>query len=86
MSIRLYADVWDTFRGNADEKLSALAIADWADDDGRALVTAIELAGKIRVTQPEAVKVISRLVKRGFMEQITPHWFQIDLTRLGGNP
>lgn len=86
MSIMQYARVWDAFHGPAVEKLAALAIADWADDDGRALVTAMELASKIRVTQPEALKVIGRLVKRGFMEQITPHWFQIDLTRLGGNP
>ena len=86
MSITQYVRVWDTFHGPAVEKLAALAIADWASDDGRALVTALELASKIRVTQPEAVKVIARLVKRGFMEQITPHWFQIDLTRLGVNP
>lgn len=83
MSIIQYARVWETFHAPAAEKLAALAIADWADDDGRALVTALELAGKIRVTQPEAVKVMRRLVKRGFMAQVTPHWFQIDLARLG---
>jgi len=77
MSITQYARVWDTFHGPAAEKLAALAIADWASDDGRALVTALELASKIRVTQPEAVKVIARLVKRGFLAQTSPHWFQI---------
>jgi len=77
MSIIQYAKVWDTFHGPAVEKLAALAIADWADDDGRALVTALELAGKIRVTQPEAAKVIGRLMKRGFLTQTSPHWFQI---------
>lgn len=72
-----YARVWDAFSGPAVEKLAALAIADWADDDGRALVTAMELASKIRVTQPEAVKVIGRLLKRGFVTETSPHWFQI---------
>ncbi len=72
-----YARTWDTFDGHAVEKLAALAIADWADDDGRALVTALELASKIRVTQPEALKVIGCLLKRGFMTQTSPHWFQI---------
>jgi hypothetical protein len=77
MSITQYARAWDSFQGPALDKLAALAIADWADDDGCAVVTAIELAGKLRVTHPEAVEVIGRLMKRGFLVQTSRHWFRI---------
>lgn len=77
MSILQYSRVWETFHAPAAEKLAALAIADWADDDGRALVTPLELAAKIRVDQPEAARVMHRLLRRGFMTQTAPNWFQI---------
>lgn len=77
MSTTQYARVWDSFQGPALEKLAALAIADWADDDGCAVVTAIELSAKLRVTHPEAVEVIGRLMKRGFLVQTSHQWFQI---------
>lgn len=79
MSIRLYADVWDTFRGNADEKLSALAIADWANDDGRVLCTPIELASKARITHGTACEVLRKLVDCGFLAPISGAWYQIQL-------
>ena len=79
MSIRLYADVWDAFRGTADEKLSALAIADWANDDGRVLCTPIELASKARITHGTACKVLRKLVDRGFLAPISGAWYQINM-------
>lgn len=79
MSIRLYVDVWDTFRGTADEKLSALAIADWANDDGRVLCTPIELASKARIAHGTACEVLRKLVDCGFLAPISGAWYQINL-------
>lgn len=79
MSIRIYADVWDTFRGTPDEKLSALAIADWAHDDGLVLCTPIDLATKARIAHGTACSVLRALVDRGFLAPVTGAWYQIHL-------
>lgn len=68
MSVRIMARVWDYSRSAGNDLLMLLAIADFADDDGRAYPSVARLAEKCRMTSRNANKVIAVLRKGGELE------------------
>jgi hypothetical protein len=78
VSIRLIAAVWDQADAAAGELLVLLAMADWANDEGRrCFPTQDALARKARMTDRGVRKCLDRLVEKGYIERIG---------RLGGGP
>lgn len=68
MSVRMLARVWDCSRHAGNDLLMLLAIADFADDDGRAYPSVARLAEKCRMTSRNANKVIAELRKGGELD------------------
>ena len=68
MSVRMLSRVWDCSRHTGNDLLMMLAIADFADDDGRAYPSVARLAEKCRMTSRNANKVIAVLRKGGELE------------------
>jgi hypothetical protein len=78
VSIRLIAAVWDQADAAGGELLVLLAMADWANDEGRrCFPTQDALARKARMTDRGVRKCLDRLVEKGYIERIG---------RLGGGP
>ncbi len=69
MSIEAMTRVWKVSRAKGPELLVLLAIADWADDEGRnSWGTEAKLAGKSRMSERGVRKVLGRLVALGELE------------------
>lgn len=68
MSVRMLSRVWDCSRHTGNDLLMMLAIADFADDDGRAYPSVARLAEKCRMTSRNANKVIAVLRNGGELE------------------
>jgi len=65
VSVRTMAKVWEQSAHAGSELLMLLAIADFADDDGRAFPSITRLAEKCRTTSRYAIKLLDALVASG---------------------
>lgn len=65
MSVRAMAHVWATSRARGTELLVALAIADFADDDGRAWPSIATLSRKARCAERTVQDSVAALRRRG---------------------
>jgi hypothetical protein len=68
MSVRTMARVWDCSRHGGTELLMLLAIADFADDEGRAYPSVGTLADKCRMSPRNANMLLARLRESGELE------------------
>jgi len=68
MSVRTMARVWDCSQHSGTELLMLLAIADFADDDGRAYPAVGTLARKCRMTARNANRLLNGLKASGELE------------------
>lgn len=84
MSVRISSLIWESDRPSSQEKLVLLALADWADDDGRCSFTVQEIASKVRLENAEALAVLRSLNADGVLRAIhgAPGWHQIVIDRL----
>jgi len=65
MSIRLMSQVWeDTRIGSQAELLVLLALADHARDDGLCWPSMRSIAGKARIEERSAQRIIRRLIEK----------------------
>ena len=72
MSIRLMSQVWeDTRIGSQAELLVLLALADHARDDGLCWPSMRSIAGKARIEERSAQRIIRRLIEKGFVELVS---------------
>lgn len=63
--------VWDGFPGSGSELLAMLAMADWCDDRGGSLYPSMKaVAGKIRVSEKQARRIIHSFEESGFLDVI----------------
>lgn len=67
MSLRVMATVWDAFPDGGSELLALLALADWADDEGRCWPSMAAIAKKTRLSRSQSQRVIHRLIAGGFI-------------------
>jgi hypothetical protein len=65
MSVRTMAKVWERSRHAGSELLMLLAIADFADDDGKAYPAVTTLADKCRMTSRNANLILASLRRSG---------------------
>lgn len=68
MSVRTMARVWDHSQHSGSGLLMLLAIADFADDDGRAYPAVATLATKCRMTSRNVNLILAELRKSGELE------------------
>ena len=68
MSVRALSRVWDASTHGGTELLMLLAIADFADDDGRAYPAVAKLAKKCRTTPRHANRLLAALRDSGELE------------------
>ncbi len=71
MSIGIMAQVWDNGPSNRVELLVLLALADFADDQGRCWPSMKAVAAKARISERGAQKAIRRLEAAGYIRVIT---------------
>src|SRR6267378_1264309 len=72
MSIRLMSQVWeDTRIGSQAELLVLLALADHARDDGLCWPSMRSIAGKARIEERSAQRIIRRLIEKRFVELVS---------------
>lgn len=67
MSVRIISAVWDGFPGSGSELLALLALADWADDEGRCFPSISAIARKIRLKERQAQRIVHKLIDDGFI-------------------
>ena len=65
MSIKVMIHVWEKSRHEGTELLAALALADWANDDGVCWPTICRIAQRTRVSERQATNVIHALEASG---------------------
>lgn len=71
MSVRVMAAVWDRFDGNGGELLLALALADFAADDGTGIYPSVaRLARKTRRSRRAVQLGLRRLEALGFLSLV----------------
>ncbi len=68
MSVRTLSRVWEASQHGGTELLMLLAIADFADDDGRAYPAVAKLAKKCRTTPRHANRLLAALRDSGELE------------------
>jgi len=69
MSIKLMAAVFDDELLDQAETLTMLALADWANDDGRCWPSLPQLVRKTRLSERGLREIIRRLVDQGVLEK-----------------
>ena len=68
MSIRTMSHVWEHSQQKGASLLLLLAIADYANDDGRAWPSIATLANKIRMSERNTQRLLQRLSRCGEIE------------------
>lgn len=68
MSIRITSRVWEHSRSAGSTLLTALAIADFADDDGEAYPSIAKLAEKARIDERTVQRALLELVRLGELQ------------------
>ena len=72
MSIRVMTIVWDRYPEGGSKLLTMLALADWGGDDGTRIYPSMKsLAGKIRMSERQAIRIVHELVESGYLELLT---------------
>jgi Helix-turn-helix domain len=72
MSIRLMSQVWEDTRIESQaELLVLLALADHARDDGLCWPSMRSIAGKARIEERSAQRIIRRLIEKGLVELVS---------------
>ena len=72
MSIRLMSQVWEDTRIESQaELLVLLALADHARDDGLCWPSMRSIAGKARIEERSAQRIIRRLIEKGLIELVS---------------
>ena len=67
MSVRIISAVWDGFPGGGSELLALLALADWADDEGRCFPSISAISRKVRLKERQAQRIVHKLIDDGFI-------------------
>jgi len=70
MAVRVSAAVWDGYPGGGSDLLALLALADWADDDGRCFPSMQRIADKMRLSKSQAQRAVHRLIDSGFVQVV----------------
>lgn len=70
MSVTVMGQVWSGYPGRGAALLALLALADWADENGRCFPAMATIAKKCRVTKSQAQRVVHGLIDAGFVEVI----------------
>ncbi len=65
MSIRVMTAVWADSNAKGSALLLELAIADWADDNGRAFPSIASMASKVRLSERATRYLIRGLIRDG---------------------
>src|SRR5258707_9132915 len=72
MSIRLMSQVWEDTRIESQaELLVLLALADHARDDGLCWPSMRSIAGKARIEERSAQRIVRRLIEKGLIELVS---------------
>lgn len=84
--------VWDRFRAGGTEKLTFLALADWASDSGESLHPSMQaIADKVNVSRSQAQRIVHGLIEAGWIHVVgneqggapgTTRQYRIDVERL----
>lgn len=84
MSIRVISLVFNRFPGSGSQLLAMLAMADWADDEGRRLFPSVRaLASKTRLSPSQARRVLHSLMAK---RPGGPWWIRVIGNEAGGPP
>ncbi len=67
MSIAVMTKVWASYPGAGSELLAMLALADWADDNGRCWPSMAAIAGKTRLSRSQAQRIVHGLIDAGYV-------------------
>lgn len=59
--------VWEFFPEGGSELLALLALADWADDEGRCFPSIAAIAKKTRLSKSQTQRVVHGLIEAGFV-------------------
>lgn len=70
MSIKVTTKIWAQSRHTGTELLMLLALAEFADDSGRAFPSVAKLAARCRTTSRHATRLLAELCKSGELEVI----------------
>jgi len=68
MSVRMLSAVWEKSRHSGNDLLMLLALADFADDDGRSYPSVATLARKCRMTSRNVNLILAELRKSGELQ------------------
>ncbi|MCH7882626.1 MAG: hypothetical protein IIB69_13875 [Proteobacteria bacterium] len=73
MSIRVISIVWDRYPEGGAKLLTMLALADWGNDRGGRIYPSMKtLAGKIRISERQTIRIIHDLVENDYLEHLNP--------------
>lgn len=67
MAVRVSDAVWDGYPGGGSDLLALLALADWADEEGRCFPSMQKIADKMRLSKSQAQRTVHRLIDSGFV-------------------
>lgn len=67
MSVKVITAIWDEKHLAGSDLLVALALADWADDNGRCYPSIASVASKSRLSRSQAQRVLRRLEEAGHL-------------------
>lgn len=67
MSIKVSSQVWEGLPKAGSELLTMLALADWADDNGRCFPAMETIAKKIRLSRSQAQRITHKLIEDGYL-------------------
>lgn len=70
MSVTVMGQIWKGYPGRGAALLAMLALADWADDDGRCFPSIAKIAEKLRASESQARRVVHGLIDAGHVKVI----------------
>jgi uncharacterized phage protein (TIGR02220 family) len=70
MSVKIMADVWASSPAKSTELLTLLALADYADDDGKCWPSIDSLAKKLRFSRSAAQRSVHKLIEQSLVSVI----------------
>jgi hypothetical protein len=93
MSVRVMDIVWRNYPKGGSHLLALLALADWGDDNGMCYPSMTAIAQKVRLSRPQARRVVHSLIDEGFVSVVgneaggapgMTRKYRINLGRLAG--
>jgi hypothetical protein len=71
MSVKIQSLIWDRYEGEGNEMLVALALGDWANDNGEGIYPALAtLARKSRQSESSARRHVKQMLERGWLLRV----------------